>query len=79
MVNKLSIGVKSLVFKMGGLLVMILGVSMMINGLSTVGLAKVWQKNNISSSKSTMNKQRIEDRSSFKEYEARGLGGGRCH
>ncbi|MEG0013587.1 MAG: sulfite exporter TauE/SafE family protein [Cellulosilyticaceae bacterium] len=59
--NKLSISARSLVFKMGGFLVIILGISMMMNGLSTIGLATVGPKNNVSSSKSTMNKQRIED------------------
>lgn len=37
-INKLSVGSKALVFKMGGYLVIVLGISMMLNGLTTAGI-----------------------------------------
>ncbi|MGL5315038.1 MAG: sulfite exporter TauE/SafE family protein [Peptostreptococcaceae bacterium] len=37
-INKLSINSRELVFKVGGYLIVVLGISMMMNGLSTVGI-----------------------------------------
>lgn len=55
-INKLSVASKTLVFKMGGYLVVLLGVSMMMNGLTTAGV-----NTSIASGSNTNNQVTMED------------------